>query len=284
MFPTAIACCALRTEHVRARDPQRRVLLIRRHDHRVEGRILENRPPILQVAVLDVRIVCGNPFVGDRCRRGAIVRPDLETIAYPLPWAGEDASAVQCQHDGNHAHRNPPPREPRQGRLLSMLRGQPQAHESVRRLKLLGRSRVHAATANRRTIRTFRSIRMTGGAIEKNSTSSFSVDQTTNHPVTDAAQPGRRRAARDAQAIVPIVGVPTATGTVITAWFEAVPNRKSSRTRIRDVGQPSSGGLSSLVGRDPGVPRGIKPEWQPSAGKRIVSGTTGGRDRLLDFC
>lgn len=162
MFPTEIACCARATEHPRASDPQRRVLLIRRHDQRVEGRILENRPPILQVAVMDFRVVCGNPFVGDGCRRGAIIRPDLEAVANPLPRTGGDATAVQCQRNGNRAHRDPPPRKAREDWVVSLPGVHLPAHKSVRRLQVFGTQCVRTATANLRTIPTFRNIGMTG--------------------------------------------------------------------------------------------------------------------------
>ena len=65
----------------------------------VERGILEDLPPVLQVVVLHAGIIRLDPFRSHGCRRPAIVGPDLETIANPLPGAGHDASAIEQDRD-----------------------------------------------------------------------------------------------------------------------------------------------------------------------------------------
>ena len=96
-------------EDPRARNSQRRVLLVSRDDQGVERGILEDLPPVLQVVVLHAGIIRLDPFRSHGCRRLAIVGPDLETIVNPLPGAGHDASAIEQDRDRQAGQRGPSP-------------------------------------------------------------------------------------------------------------------------------------------------------------------------------
>ena len=69
---------------------------------------VENAPPVLQVAVLDVGILALDRFLGDRCRRLAIVGPGSQAVCNPAPQgASRDAAAYQQGRYQTACHRKP---------------------------------------------------------------------------------------------------------------------------------------------------------------------------------
>src|SRR5262249_30530866 len=96
-----------RLEDARPQLAQGQVLPVSGFDEPVELRVLEDVPPLVDLALLDMGVAALDPVRGHGRGRAAVVGPDLEAVVDPVQRAGRDAPAAE-QGDADEAG----PRQP----------------------------------------------------------------------------------------------------------------------------------------------------------------------------
>ncbi len=96
-------------QHPCAGDTKREILPISRSDKFIELGIVEDRPPLDDMPILNLLVVAFDPVRSDRCRRLAVFRSDLESVPDPVAQSGRAAGLRQQQ--GEAQRERPSPRE-----------------------------------------------------------------------------------------------------------------------------------------------------------------------------